>query len=102
MTCGWVLLQRGFLTLRRVAPAYYFPLRHANTLTKNSCVRRNFRRNIHGFQSEGKQYNFLTNNNRCPVFGNPPPQGPPDILYVCMAPKWFEIMEHTCKVFTRS
>ena len=29
-----------------------------------------------------KQYNFLTNNNRCPVFGDPPPPGRPDVLYV--------------------
>ena len=46
-----VYANNQFLLFRWPTPAQYFPSRHAGTPRINSCLRRNFRRNVHGFQS---------------------------------------------------
>ena len=46
-----VYANNQFLLFRRLTPAQYFPSRHAGTPRITSCLRRNFRRNVHGFQS---------------------------------------------------
>ena len=53
-----VYANNQFLLFRRLTPAQYFPLRHAGTPRITSYLRRNFRRNVHGFQS-GKRLKLV-------------------------------------------
>ena len=55
-----VYANNQFLLFRRLTPAQYFPSRHAGTPRITSCLRRNFRRNVHGFQS-GNRYKHQQN-----------------------------------------
>ena len=68
---------------RRLTPAQYFPIRHAGTPRMISCLRQNFQRNVHGFQSGQKEQTerfkgrtrllLKTRTRHCPVDGRESP-----------------------------